>query len=500
MKHVFARCLIVLIFLAMPLGTLAEGYVWVIPPQYDDISDFSEGLAAVEIDGKWGFIDKTGEVVVPPRYDSMDGANVYGYEDVCGFRDGLARVQIGAWSTGKWGFVDKTGMEVVPCMYDGVGSFSEGMAAVCIGDYWRDGKWGFIDTAGREVVSPQYDWVGNFYDGLAMVWIGDPATDSLREKGKWGFIDKTGKEVVPIEYDRAGVFSEGLAGVIKDGLLGFVDETGAVVIPLTYPFQGELLYLMSHYDYDFIPFFSEGLVAIRNNNEPNGQYGYIDREGDIVIPFAYDYAAPFSEGLAYVSKGGTFIQDDAAEDAKFGFIDRTGEVIVPLVYDCDYSPEHGFPIYDQFFSGGLARVSKGTVYQDMKYGMIDKTGTITVPIEYDWIWLGGWHWNFDDGLALVGFGDDYWGWDYLESCGLVDKTGREVVAVGTYDGIMPFREGFAQVWHGGEGKYYRSGAHGFINTAGKEVVPCIFEDALSFSEGLAAVLMDGKWGYIAITE
>jgi hypothetical protein len=39
---------------------------------------------------------------------------------------------------------------------------------------------------------------------------------------------------------------------------------------------------------------------------------------------------------------------------------------------------------------------------------------------------------------------------------------------------------------------------GFIDTTGKEVVPCIFEGARDFSEGLAAVLVDGKWGYIAI--
>ncbi|MCL2812670.1 MAG: WG repeat-containing protein, partial [Clostridia bacterium] len=277
--------------------------------------------------------------------------------------------------------------------------------------------------------------------------------------------------------------------VIKDGLLGFVDETGAVVIPLTY--QSPLPSPVAWYR-DMMPYFSEGLAAIWGGDARGNQYGYIDRDGHVVIPFDYDYAAPFSEGLAYVSEGGAIAIDDDHEDetyGRFGFIDKTGVVIVPMVYDCDYRGCGGL-IAEQFFSGGLAKVSKGAL-GSAQYGMIDKAGNSIIPIQYDWIW------RFSDGLAFVGFGEDI-DWSTWDSCGLVDeKTGREVVAVGAYDGIAPFSEGFAQV---GRDERYRYGVHGFVDTAGKEVVPCIFEDARSFSEGLAAVLVDEKWGYIAIVE
>ena len=40
----------------------------VIPPQFDDVGYFSEGLAPVRIGEKWGYIDKTGKIVIPPKY------------------------------------------------------------------------------------------------------------------------------------------------------------------------------------------------------------------------------------------------------------------------------------------------------------------------------------------------------------------------------------------------------------------------------------------------
>ncbi|MDR1706316.1 MAG: WG repeat-containing protein, partial [Clostridiales bacterium] len=98
------------------------------------------------------------------------------------FREGLAPVI----KDDKWGFIDKTGKVVVPLEYDQVYSFSEGLAPVI-----KDGKYGFIDKTGKVVVPLEYDDVYNISEGLATVMKDD----------KWGFIDKTGKVVVPLEYD-----------------------------------------------------------------------------------------------------------------------------------------------------------------------------------------------------------------------------------------------------------------------------------------------------------
>ena len=61
-----------------------------IPFIYDDALTFSEGLAPVKKDGKWGCVDKTGKEVVPPIYDGARGGE-----------DGLAAVK----KDGKWGFI-----------------------------------------------------------------------------------------------------------------------------------------------------------------------------------------------------------------------------------------------------------------------------------------------------------------------------------------------------------------------------------------------------------
>ena len=78
---------------------------------------------------------------------------------------------------------------------------------------------------------------------------------------------------------------EGLADVKKDGKYGYIDKEGHVVIP---------------FEYDYAEDFSEGLAQVRKD----GKYGFIDKEGHVVIPFEYDDAEDFSEGLAHVEKDG----------------------------------------------------------------------------------------------------------------------------------------------------------------------------------------------------
>ena len=109
--------------------------------KYDSVRDFYEGLAGVKLDGKWGFVDHQGYVIIPPKYDYV--------ELFCG---GLAKVLLGDFVGGKWGFVDQQGKEWVPLKYDSVRNFDDGLAGVKL-----DGKWGFVNGHGKEVVEPKYD-------------------------------------------------------------------------------------------------------------------------------------------------------------------------------------------------------------------------------------------------------------------------------------------------------------------------------------------------------
>ena len=92
MKNIIKKALIVSVFV-MVIGLFWTGEIFA-KPKYDDIFSFSEGMAIVEVDHKYGYIDKTGKEVVKPKYDEANP-----------FNEGLALVGI----KGKYGFVDKNG-------------------------------------------------------------------------------------------------------------------------------------------------------------------------------------------------------------------------------------------------------------------------------------------------------------------------------------------------------------------------------------------------------
>jgi hypothetical protein len=89
------------------------------------------------------------------------------------------------------------------------------------------GKAGFIDPKGEWAIPPQFRDARPFWDDLAAVNTGDS------EREKWGFIDRSGKLIVEPHYEAVGDFSEGLAWVKVDGRVGYVDKQGQTVVPPT---------------------------------------------------------------------------------------------------------------------------------------------------------------------------------------------------------------------------------------------------------------------------
>jgi serine/threonine protein kinase len=327
----------------------------VIQPQFDYASSFSEGLAQVKINDKWGSIDKTGKMIIPPQFD------MFFY-----FSEGLAEVYINK----KDGYIDKTGKMIISPQFYLADSFSEGLAAVYIND-----KWGYIDKTGKMIISPQFDNRSHFSEGLAGVTINK----------KDGYIDKTGKMIIPPQFDSAYDFSEGLALVKINNKYSYIDKTGKMIIqPQEF--------------HQFIIDFSEGLAAL----DINKKYGYIDKTGKMIIPPQFDSADYFSEGLArveinkkygYIDKTGKMIispqfynvtkfSDGLARvifKDKCGFIDKTGKMIIPLQFD-----------EASDFNKGLAQVKINN-----KWGYIDKTGKIIITPQFDYAD------SFSEGLARV---------------------------------------------------------------------------------------------------
>jgi hypothetical protein len=107
----------------------------------------------------------------------------------------------------KYGFIDTSGELVIPATFDNVSEFEEGLAAVVIGD-----KMGLIDRSGQMVVEPQFDAIGAFDadDDLALV-----ADVDDNGNGLYGFINRSGEVVLEPQFALASDFSEGLAAVLR---------------------------------------------------------------------------------------------------------------------------------------------------------------------------------------------------------------------------------------------------------------------------------------------
>lgn len=118
---------------------------------------------------------------------------------------------------GKYGYIDKTGKVVIKPQFDNTMGFNEGLAATSIGK-----KYGYIDTKGNWVIKPQFDFTYMFSDGLAMVEINK----------KKGWIDKKGRMVIePQEFEKTAIgFREGRLAVMKNGKWGYIDKTGRMVV------------------------------------------------------------------------------------------------------------------------------------------------------------------------------------------------------------------------------------------------------------------------------
>ena len=164
----------------------------------------------------------------------------------------------------------------------------------------------------------------------------------------------------------------------------------------------------------------------------NKKWGYMDREGKVVIPFQFEFARHFSEGRAQVTVG-------TGKNAHEGFIDSLGaQVIPPKYYRADG------------FSEGLAPVAFET----------KQTAPCLDCSIYDW----NMHWGF------------------------IDKSGNLAIEA-KFRNARTFHEGLAAV-QGDSGKW------GFINASGTLVIPYSFDYASLFSEGLAPVMKGKAWGFI----
>jgi hypothetical protein len=303
---------------------------------------------------------------------------------------------------GKWGFIDTSGTIVIRPQFLSVGEFSDGLARVTIPGLTDEDQLfgrnvsGFIDRRGEFVIGPglpagytfpeyinEYSY-GDFHDGRARFWVGDAT-------GHGGYIDRTGKLVIPVEYADTNDFAQGLACVSmprKDGavfgprLTGFIDVNGKFVIPA----KREFVALG----------FSEGLCVI-DIQDGQGEWhpSVINLKGEVVVhPRRFTGISSFAGGVSRVVKGG-----------KVGCINTSGEIVIPVEFDQLWEFE-----VSKFTAGkkggrsfivdragqcvkeitvgkdvtvGRLRSGFATAESENKLGYVNADGELVIPIQFD---------------------------------------------------------------------------------------------------------------------
>lgn len=137
----------------------------IIPCNFYATFAFKDGFAKVCVDwdaGKWSLIDTDGNIIIPEVKDIGD------------YFEGVAVAK----RNDRFGYVDKSGNEVIPFVFESASHFSEGFARVKI-----KGMCGYIDKNGDEAIPFIYEDAYDFSESLARV----------KKNGMWGYVDKEGK-------------------------------------------------------------------------------------------------------------------------------------------------------------------------------------------------------------------------------------------------------------------------------------------------------------------
>lgn len=171
----------------------------IISPKYGNIKYFVEGLAEIEINGKFGFIDTLGKEVIPPIYQKT----------IWEFVNGRAAVM----QNDKWGCIDNKGKVIIPFVYDEVGVYDEPPMILV----HNNEKLAFFDIDGKQLTPFKYDdYLLPWDDSLFTVYVGD----------KKGIVDKNGKEILSPIYESINYYNDPIFGVRKNGKFFYVKRGG----------------------------------------------------------------------------------------------------------------------------------------------------------------------------------------------------------------------------------------------------------------------------------
>lgn len=333
---------------------------------------------------------------------------------------------------------------------------------------------------------------------------------SWQPVGKKGLIGKGGTFLVnPGTYDYLSRPESGFIIFRKNGLLGYLNTKGEEAIPAQFTearnfsngyacvqkkIQGVDRFTIintagepvTDFKFRWCTNFSQGLAGVGEPEAEKG--GYIDSTGRLQIPFTYGGgAAPFRDGLALVATEHLEQIPVNPRDPiiirkrKYYFINKQNKIIVDF-------EKRGYSHTVKSFSEGRVVVS----CKDGGEAFIDTTGKQITPCKYgDDTGMS----EFHEGTAVVTIGND----PKDRLAGYINLAGKEIVPP-RFACAKHFSEGLGRVSELKViGRRYYCGQTGFVDKEGKLVIPMEFDDfeiGHYFKEGLCPVAKDGRWGFM----
>lgn len=199
-------------------GKYLYGYLnrWgkeVIPLTYESANDFQNGKALVkQQDGSYVLIDLTGKSLMKFSYPFVDS---YG--------DGLLAFKEN--EDGKWGYIDEKGNVIIEPQFSGTMPFEEGHAIVNMSDHYDD-KYGLINRQGNFTIKPQYNSLlyleeGRYALGKAII------PDKPYLPSKYALADAKGHTYTGFIFNGISPFKNGIASAYDDQFTFFIDIRGS---------------------------------------------------------------------------------------------------------------------------------------------------------------------------------------------------------------------------------------------------------------------------------
>jgi len=338
---------------------------YIIPPQFEEVKAFSEGLAAVKINGNWGYINSDAGLVIPAKYDDYGSAEE--------FKNGRAIIH----GSSKALLIDKNGETIASVEGFVDSSNTNHDLRILEGSTTVRTYVGYVDSTDFNVIETNYIEIKGFgSNGLAAVRTSD-------RSDRWGYVDDTGNLVIDEKFDRAGQFSAaGLALAVVGEKHGYIDEKGEFVLRPSFAYS------------DLRDFSDNGLAAFESRN---GKWGFFDTNGSVVIKPKYDSVKKFSqEGFSVV-----------VIDGKRGVIDSKGDVTIPLKFGkfeyISFYPKKGYAqVKDGYdVKGYIEKNGRWIVYKELmceKFVIKSAVGEIVWPTSFSD--------NCDD-ESVIGSGEDH---------------------------------------------------------------------------------------------